>query len=78
MDFKAVPISFMHNGEMVEGVLNGTWFDWEFSSQSHVFLAQFPNGILNRTIHLKGHEDPRSGIVESALSALDTAVQFHF
>jgi hypothetical protein len=74
MDINAVPITFIHNGSEISGIANGTWYDWEFRSQTPALIALFPDGIINRKVEFNGVEDPRYQLIESTLTALDKLV----
>lgn len=74
MYYNSVPVSFLYENNLVTGILSGSWFEWEFRSQSPSFIAFFPDGIFNRKVHLDGHHDPRHKLVEATLSALDKQV----
>jgi len=74
MDINPVTISFIHDGDEITGIASGTWFDWEFRSDSPALLALFPDGLINRKIKFKTTDDPRYQLMESVLTALDKLV----
>jgi hypothetical protein len=71
MDINSLPITFMHNNDEINGFLNGTWYDWKFTSDSETFVSNFREGLLTRKVLLYGSDDPRLPLVEATLTAID-------
>ncbi|HLD52752.1 MAG TPA: hypothetical protein VJA82_05590 [Sediminibacterium sp.] len=74
MDFNNSPVSFPYNNGEITGFLSGTWYDWEFRSQSKEIIELFPDGLITRKIKLNGTNDPKFQLVETTLYALDDIV----
>lgn len=74
MDFNNIPVSFPYNNGEIIGFLSGTWYDWEFRSQSKGMIELFHDGLITRKIKLNGTHDPRFQLVETTLYALDDIV----
>ena len=71
LSFHNLLFSFDHNGQIIQGIINGSIFNWEFKSADSTFLKYIPSGILARKSTFYGRDKEREEFINSFYKVLD-------
>lgn len=74
-EFNRIPLSFQHQGILIDGVLKGSLTFWEYSSSHPLFLKYFPSGSISSKTTISNPTEDYDNFMNDFYKAADLLIK---